>query len=115
MKIALLIYGDLNLLTGGFLYDRLLVDHLKKRGEEVDVIALPRKSYRSGLSDNAFLSPAALLKQKRYDLIIEDALAQSSLFRFNLEMKSKHGTPIVSIVHALYSNGVRHQWKRAIL
>jgi glycosyltransferase involved in cell wall biosynthesis len=114
MKIALIIYGDLNLLTGGFLYDRLLVDHLKKRGEEVDIIALPWKSYRSGLLDNASFSPAALLKQKKYDLIVEDALAQSSLFRFNLEMKSKHGTPIVSIIHALYSNGVRRPWSRLL-
>ncbi|RJR47229.1 MAG: glycosyltransferase family 1 protein, partial [Deltaproteobacteria bacterium] len=52
MKIGLIIYGSLDLVTGGFLYDRLLVDYLRSRGEEVEVISLPWPSYRRGLLDN---------------------------------------------------------------
>ena len=41
MRVGLLIYGSLDILTGGFLYDRLLVEHLRSQGDEVEVITLP--------------------------------------------------------------------------
>ena len=45
MHIALVIYGSLNEVSGGFLYDRKLVEHLQQRGHEVTVISLPWRSY----------------------------------------------------------------------
>lgn len=115
MRIALLFYGNLNFLTGGFLYDRLLKDFIQKKGDELDLFSLPWKHYVSGLLDNPFLTPRSLSRGKRYDLIIEDALAHPSLLRFNLEMKCRIRCPILSLVHSLYANLVRHAWKRAIL
>ena len=41
MHIGLIIYGSLDTLTGGYLYDRLLVEQLRHRGDQVDVISLP--------------------------------------------------------------------------
>ena len=114
MNIALLLYGNLDLLSGGFLYDRLLVDYLKKRGEEVDIVSLPWRKYVSGLLDNTFLTPTRLFKRKRYDLVLQDALAHPSLLRFNLEMKRGLKYPILSILHSLHSNEAHLFWNRAI-
>ena len=33
MRVGLLIYGSLNTVSGGDLYDRMLVDALRRRGE----------------------------------------------------------------------------------
>jgi hypothetical protein len=37
MHIALVIYGSLDEISGGFLYDRKLVEHLQQRGHEVTI------------------------------------------------------------------------------
>ena len=37
MRVALVLYGDLDFISGGFLYDRMLVDYLRRQGEEVEV------------------------------------------------------------------------------
>jgi hypothetical protein len=52
MHIALVIYGSLDEVSGGFLYDRKLVEHLQQRGHEVTVIPLPWRSYEWSLVDN---------------------------------------------------------------
>ena len=41
MKLGLVIYGSLDSLSGGYLYDRKLVNNLTRLGDTVDVIALP--------------------------------------------------------------------------
>ena len=38
MHIGLIIYGHLDTLTGGWLYDRLLVEHLRERGHTVEQV-----------------------------------------------------------------------------
>ena len=45
MRIGLIIYGSLDTLTGGYLYDRLLVEHLRRQGDHVDIISLPWRTY----------------------------------------------------------------------
>jgi hypothetical protein len=37
MRIGLVIYGSLDTVTGGYLYDRKLVEHLRTRGDEACV------------------------------------------------------------------------------
>ena len=39
MRVGLVIYGSIETLIGGYLYDRRLLDHLASRG--VEVISLP--------------------------------------------------------------------------
>jgi glycosyltransferase involved in cell wall biosynthesis len=43
MRVGLVIYGSIETLTGGYLYDRRLVDHLVSRGDRAEVISLPRR------------------------------------------------------------------------
>ena len=52
VHIGLIIYGSLDTLTGGYLYDRLLVEHLRRQGDQVDIISLPWRTYGRHLGDN---------------------------------------------------------------
>ena len=43
MRIVLIIYGSLDRLSGGYIYDRMLVEHLRGHKDDVEIIALPEK------------------------------------------------------------------------
>lgn len=100
MRIGLVIYGPLDTLTGGYLYDRFLVEALRKRGHQVDVISLPWKPYARSLLDNLSRGPSALLAGREWDLLLQDALCHPSLVRINRRIRSgRRRTAIVGIVH----------------
>jgi len=52
MRIGLIIYGSLETLSGGYLYDRKLVEYLRSQGDTVEVISLPWRNYAAHLMDN---------------------------------------------------------------
>ncbi len=52
MKIGLIIYGSLEIVSGGYLYDRKLVEFLKDQGDQVEIISLPWRGYLRSLADN---------------------------------------------------------------
>ena len=83
MRVALILYGDLDFISGGFLYDRMLVEYLRRRGEDVEIVSLPWRSYAGGLLDN--LSPGLMrrLTSIRADVIVQDELAHPSLLWLN--------------------------------
>jgi glycosyltransferase involved in cell wall biosynthesis len=111
VRIGLLIYGSLDRLTGGFLYDHKLVEHLRRHGHEVSVVSLPMRSYRRSLLDN--LSPRLLarLQDPAFDLLLQDELAHPSCFRLNRRLRR---TPIVSIVHLLRVSQRWPVWQRPL-
>ncbi len=97
MRVALVVYGDLGYTSGGFLYDRKLVDYLRGRGDDVDVVSLPWRTYPRHLRDN--LSPAVHSRLRGdYDLVLQDEFCHPSLVLPN----RLHGAeiPIVSLVHS---------------
>lgn len=105
MKIGLIIYGSLDTISGGYLYDRMLVSHLRARGDEVEILSLPARGYASRLADNLrFHLPAGL------DLVLQDELTHLSLLASNAR---KRDLPVVSIVHNLHASEVRAGWKNA--
>jgi hypothetical protein len=54
MRVGLVIYGSIETLTGGYLYDRRLLDHLVSRGDRAEVISLPSRNHHPrALCDNA--------------------------------------------------------------
>jgi glycosyltransferase involved in cell wall biosynthesis len=114
MRVALVLYGNLDFISGGFLYDRMLVDYLKRQGEEVEVVSLPWPSYPRGLLDN--LSPA--LKQRltsiRADVILQDELAHPSLFWLNRSLQGQGRPPVVAIVHHLRCSEARPPWQNKL-
>ena len=103
MKIGLIIYGSLDTVSGGYLYDRKLVESLRKRGDQVEIISLPWRNYAAHLTDNFhFRLPSGL------DLIIEDELNHPSLLEAN---RREHSCPVVSLVHNLHSLEPRPAWQ----
>ena len=58
MRLGLLIYGSLDNISGGFLYDRRLVQHLRRGGDRVEIISLPWRGYGRGLLGQGSGSPS---------------------------------------------------------
>lgn len=103
MKIGLVIFGSLNTVSGGYLYDRKLVEYLRAQGDTVEIISLPWRNYAAHLTDNLHVR---LLKG--LDIVIQDELTHPSLIAAN---GWKHPYPIVSLVHHLRSSELRPKWQ----
>ena len=105
MRIGLIIYGSLDTLSGGYLYDRKLVEYLRAQGDTVEIISLPWRNYAAHLTDNfRFRLPAHL------DILIQDELNHPSLILAN---RAKDQYPIVSLVHHLRCSELRPKWQNA--
>ncbi len=106
MNVGLVIYGSLDTMSGGYLYDRMLVEYLRSQGDEVQVISIPSASYLSHLLHGlSFRLPSGL------DIMIEDELVHPSLLFAN---RGPRHTPVVSLVHNLHSSECRAAWKNAL-
>jgi glycosyltransferase involved in cell wall biosynthesis len=97
MRIAFLIYGGLDQVTGGTIYDRHLVEGLRALGDTVDVHALPVPRRGRAWLANLSPLPAAL---GRYDVVLEDELVHLSVFGRHRFIQ-RAGVPVVSLVHNL--------------
>lgn len=105
MKIGFLIYGSLETLSGGYLYDRKLVEYLRAQGETVEIVSLPWRNYAAHLGDNfSFRLPPGL------DLLIQDELNHPSLVAANT---GRHPYPVISLVHHLRCSELRPAWQNA--
>src|SRR6266540_5263913 len=136
MKLGFVIYGSLDTLSGGYLYDRKLVEYLRLQGDTVEIISLPWRNYATHLMDNFWFrlsdvvaSPSALsgttsalrgMLSKRgakqsptyqnLDILIQDELNHPSLIFAN---RGKHPYPIISLVHHLRCSELRPKWQNA--
>ncbi len=104
MLIGLIIYGDLSQTSGGYLYDRQLVNHLQAQGDEVRIIALPWKNYATHLMDNLRPRLKRMLLQTPFDVLLQDELNHPSLFWLNGRLRPHITYPLISIVHHLRSS-----------
>ncbi|MBI3960569.1 MAG: glycosyltransferase family 4 protein, partial [Chloroflexi bacterium] len=109
MRIGLVIYGSLDTLSGGYLYDRKLVEYLRACGDSVEIVSLPWRSYPRHLLDN--FSPAwnRRLAGLDVDLLLQDELNHQSLAWANRTLRDSR-FPIVSIVHHLRSSEEHLVW-----
>jgi glycosyltransferase involved in cell wall biosynthesis len=101
MRAGLVIYGSLSTISGGYLYDRQLVNQLRRAGWVVDILSLPWRNYPSHLSDNLRVGWAHKIADAGYDILLQDELNHPSLFWLNRVLRHKSSTPIISIVHHL--------------
>ncbi len=101
MRVGLVVYGSLETRTGGYLYDRILLDHLDAQGDQTEVVSLPPRRYARHLCDN--LSPSFIrrLAGAELDVLLEDELNHPSLALLNARLKKYARYPIVTIVHLL--------------
>ncbi|WP_256300845.1 glycosyltransferase family 4 protein [Haloarchaeobius salinus] len=113
MQLGLVLYGELDTTTGGFRYDRRLVEELRAAGETVTVHELPWYDYHRGLWAGLRGTPPDL---ERYDVVLQDELAHPTLVGWNRRVDSE--TPIVSIVHHLRASErwspLRQRWYSAV-
>jgi glycosyltransferase involved in cell wall biosynthesis len=101
MHIALLIYGTLDTLSGGYLYDRQLVAYLRRQGDRVEIVSLPWRNYARHLGDNANGELLRRLAALPVDLLLQDELNHPSLFGINRFLRRRVDYPIVSVIHHL--------------
>jgi glycosyltransferase involved in cell wall biosynthesis len=113
MKIGLIIYGSLDTLSGGYLYDRKLVEYLRLQGDTVEIISLPPgmtdrsdwRNYAAHLADNFTFRLLPGL-----DILIQDELNHPSLVCANL---GRHPYPVISLVHHLRCSELRPRWQNS--
>jgi len=121
MKIGLVIYGSLDTLSGGYLYDSKLVDYLRSQGDTVEVIPLPWRNYAAHLTDNLWFrlwsprvhswnSRQQAVGLQKFDILIQDELNHPSLIAANA---GKHPYPIISLAHHLRCSELRPKWQNA--
>jgi glycosyltransferase involved in cell wall biosynthesis len=103
MNIGFIIYGSLDTVSGGYLYDRKLIEYLRAHGDTVEIISLPWRNYAAHLTDNFhFRLPPD------FDLIIQDELNHPSLLFAN---RPPHPCPVISLVHHLRYSELRPKWQ----
>jgi len=115
MRIGLIIYGSLDTLTGGYLYDRIVARGLVRLGHEVEVISLTGGAYLQrlvhGLSPNLYRR----LRTGGFDLLIQDELCHPSLFLVNQRLRRLAGPPLVALVHHVLCHEPRYRWQNMLL
>ena len=110
MHLGLLLYGSLDTLSGGYLYDRKLVEYLRKQGDEVEIISIPWRNYASHLTDN--FNPALYRRLKNFqgDILLQDELNHPSLFLLNRLLIRNTKYAILSLVHHLRASEQHPAW-----
>jgi glycosyltransferase involved in cell wall biosynthesis len=111
VHVGLLIYGSLDTITGGFIYDRYLVQHLRGHGDRVEVIVLPWGPYLRSLPDNLNRNLERRLRQANFDVLIQDELVHPSCFWLNRDLRGSTSYPIISLVLHLRSCEQHPLWK----
>lgn len=126
MRIGLLVYGDINTISGGYLYDRKLVEVLRSHGDEVIIISLKKTSYGRALFSNKIppelekytkhkqIEGTNATKESGLDILIQDELVHPSFWRINHQLKKQLKCPIVSLVHLLSSAMPNNYYKNLV-
>ncbi len=109
MRIGLVIYGALDRRSGGFLYDRQLVDGLQARGHSVTVYGQTEGPYLRRLRRGHFPDRRLIEGSRDLDILLEDELNHPSLIGTNrairtLQRRGIRAPKIVAVVHHLRSS-----------
>lgn len=111
MRIGFIIYGSLDTVSGGYLYDRKLVEYLRAQGDIVEIISLLWRNYAAHLTDNLHFRLPDVITNKKFDIVIQDELNHPSLIFAN---RRPHPCPIVSLVHHLRCSELRPKWQNGL-
>ncbi len=106
MRIAFVVYGSLDEISGGFIYDRALIGALRSLGHEVDVFGLRWHGYFHAVARSfVFGSPLHRTQAHAiYDAVIQDELVHPSVFLANRDTGGwPRGRSLSALVHNLRS------------
>ncbi len=109
MRVAKIIIGDINSLTGGYLYEKKLIEYLRGKGVQADVVSIPNIPYMLQFFSNFWLFFYFLIK--KYDVIIEDGMTHPAVWLFNLWARHVKKTKVVAIVHMFRWIALRDSWQ----
>ncbi len=100
MKIGLMVYDDIEKGSGGYLYDRKLVEHLRDSGDRIEIIEIPQKDQRlQNIEHNFSEELKKSIEDKELDILVEDELCFLSLFQLNKKLNTD--IKIISVIHHL--------------
>lgn len=105
MRVGFVVSGDIETGSGGFYYDRRLRDRLRSRGHEVRVVSLPWGSYGRQLLAN--VRGASALRDRRFDVVVEDGLAHPSILLANRRID----VPVVALCHMLRTEAATRRYR----
>lgn len=98
MHVGLVVYDGLDETSGGYRYDRKLVEYLESQGDTVEVLTIPRQSYARNLVDSVSISLRERL-DRPFDVLVQDGLCHPSLVRHTRALEEP--TAVVALVHLL--------------
>lgn len=107
MKIGLVAYGALDQVSGGYRYDRALVERLRAFGDLVEVVSIPMRPRFFRLADSFSPRLRRRIDGLSVDVLLEDELCHPSLARINRRLSRRPRMPVVSIVHHLRASEAR--------
>jgi glycosyltransferase involved in cell wall biosynthesis len=113
MRVGLIISGNLDTISGGHLYDRKLVEYLRRCGDTVEVYSLPPRSILGRLADNIAAGWLPNIESAQLDILLQDEASHPALLRLNQRLRGQGAYPIVSIVHRLRgreTDSPLHRW-----
>ncbi len=114
MRVGLIIYDSLDQVSGGYLYDRKLVEYLQSQGDEICLFSLPRRNTLRHLGDNFSPHFARQIITSSVDVLLQDELNHASLFLLNRKSAIKSAFPTLAIVHHLRCMEARQPWSQAM-
>ena len=101
MRVGLVIYGGLETVSGGYLFDRKLVEYLRSRGDTVEMVSQSWGAYPRRLAQNWLGGWRQRLARLEVDVLVQDELNHPSLFALNRRLRRETSFPLVGIVHHL--------------
>jgi len=108
MRVGILIYGDIASQSGGYLYDRQLVNCLQQQGDTVEIFSLPFQPYSKAIFNQYDLNKVVNTK---LDVLIQDELVHASVYHSNPQFIRQTGIPVAGLVHlfSAYANQPLHR------
>jgi len=100
MHVGFVVYDGLDGRSGGYRYDRQLVSHLRRQGDRVDIVDLPRRGYARHLADG-YSSALRRRLDRPFDVLVQDELCHPSLWRQNPRLDRPEA--VVALVHLIES------------
>lgn len=114
MHAGLVIYDNLQKVSGGYLYDRQLVEYLRRKGDRVSIMSMPWRNYAYHIMDNFSRPLLEKLTRVTLDVLIEDELNHPSCFLLNHLLRERVNYPIITIVHHLRSREIHPNWQKVL-
>jgi glycosyltransferase involved in cell wall biosynthesis len=112
LKVAFIVFGDLDERSGGFLYDRKLAQALEAAGDTVRVVSQRDGGLLRRLKGNG-RGLLAELERMEADLVLIDELNHAATFLL-LPLMRRLKAPVVAIVHHLRSEEELGPLERAV-